>query len=147
MKFLADEDFPKPLIIKIRNFGFSIKTIQQKDLQGSSDERVASIALKEKRILLTFDKDFLKNQSKKLQAVIFSFPKTPTAEILSLIEMFLRNLPEELLKRKIIGNVERDKKTVGTLVSSGWRVLILWECSFKGKTRLPADEVIDECAS
>ncbi|EKD84917.1 MAG: hypothetical protein ACD_38C00139G0009 [uncultured bacterium] len=102
MKFLADEDFPKPLIIKIRNFGFSIKTIQQKDLQGSSDERVASIALKEKRILLTFDKDFLKNQSKKLQAVIFSFPKTPTAEILSLIEMFLRNLPEELLKRKIL---------------------------------------------
>jgi len=40
MKFLADEDFPKPLVIQIRNFGYLVKTIQQKNLQGSSDETV-----------------------------------------------------------------------------------------------------------
>lgn len=58
MKFLADEDFPKPLVIEIRNFGFSVKTIQQKKFQGSSDELVANIAIKESRIILTYDKDF-----------------------------------------------------------------------------------------
>lgn len=102
MKFLADEDFPKPLVVKIRNLGFSVKTIQQENLQGSSDETVASIAIKEKRILLTFDTDFLENQPKVLQAVVFSFPKTPTSEILPLIEVFLRNLPKDLLKGKML---------------------------------------------
>lgn len=102
MKFLADEDFPKPLVTEIRNFGFSIKTIQQKNLQGSSDETVANIALGENRIVLTFDKDFLKNQPKNLQAVIFSFPKTPTTNITPLIKTFLEKLQRELMKVKIL---------------------------------------------
>ena len=42
MKFLADEDPPKPLVVKIRSVGYSVKTIQQKNLQGSSDEIVAN---------------------------------------------------------------------------------------------------------
>jgi len=66
MKFLADEDFPKPLVTKIRSLGHLIKTVQQKNLQGSSDEIVASLALREKRIILTFDKDFLTNQTENL---------------------------------------------------------------------------------
>jgi len=92
MKFLADEDFPKPLITIIRKSGYSVKTIQQKNLQGSSDEIVATTALKEKRIVLTLDKDFLKNQPKKLQVVVFHFPKTPTSEIIPLINKFLNEL-------------------------------------------------------
>ena len=112
MRFLADEDFPKPLVIKIRKLGFLVKTIQQKNLQGSSDAIVTNIAIKEKRILLTLDKDFLKNQAKNLQAVIFSFPKTPTAEMLPLIETFLQNLPEELLKGKISRFSKRGFETI-----------------------------------
>ncbi|MFB5191711.1 very short patch repair endonuclease [Alicyclobacillus fastidiosus] len=54
---------------------------------------------------------------------------------------------EEFWKRKILANVERDKKTVGTLIASGWRVLIVWECAIKGKTRRPVGEVLDECAT
>lgn len=103
MKFLADEDFPEPLVVKIRSLGSSIKTIQQKNLQGSSDETVASLALKEKRIIFTFDKDFLKNQPRNLQAVIFHFPKTPTSEITPLIETLLKDLRQmKLSKRKIL---------------------------------------------
>lgn len=102
MKFLADEDFPKPLVIKIRNFGFLVKTIQQKNLQGSSDEMVASIAVKEKRVLLTFDKDFSEKGFKDLQAIIFSFPKTPTIEISPLIGPFLKDLKQELAKSNIL---------------------------------------------
>lgn len=102
MKFLADEDFPKPLVTKIRNFGYSIKTIQQKNLQGSSDKTVSEIAIREKRIVLTFDKDFLENQPKNLQAVIFRFPKVPTSELIPLIAVFLKNLSQKLVKRKIL---------------------------------------------
>lgn len=92
MKFLADEDFPKPLVTKIKSLGYSVKTIQQKNLQGSSDKVVASLAIKEKRIILTFDKDFLENQPEDLQAVIFHFPKVPTSEIILLTPNFLTDL-------------------------------------------------------
>lgn len=99
MKFLADEDFPKPLVVKIRNLGFSVKTIQQKNLQGSSDEVVANIALKEKRIILTFDKNFPQDKPKNLQIVVFRFPKIPTAEIIPLTETFLKDLREIKISR------------------------------------------------
>lgn len=89
IKFLADEDFPKPLVSKIRNLGFSVKTVQQKNLQGSSDEVVADLSLKEKRIILTLDKNFPQDKSANLQAVIFHFPKVPTSEIIPMIENFL----------------------------------------------------------
>lgn len=102
MKFLADEDFPKPLVTKIQRLGRSVKTIQQKKLQGSSDETVANLALKEKRIILTFDKDFLKNQPKSLQVVIFHFPKTPTSEIIPLIEGFLKDLKQIKLSKNSV---------------------------------------------
>ncbi len=92
MRFLADEDFPKPLVIKVRLLGHSIKTVQQKNLRGSSDETVMRIALEEKRIILTFDKDFLKQQTKNLQVIVFKFPKIPTHEIALLIEGLLKNL-------------------------------------------------------
>lgn len=91
MKFLADENFPKPLVILIRNLGFSVKTIQQKNLQGVSDEIVAKIALKEKRIILTFDKDFLKHPPRGWQAIIFEFPRTPTLEIFPLADILLKD--------------------------------------------------------
>lgn len=94
MKFLADENFPKPLAVKIRNFGYSVKTIQQKNLQGSPDEKVAKLALREKRIILTFDKDFLKNQPRNLPKIIFHFPKIPTNEIAPLMEKLLGDLKE-----------------------------------------------------
>lgn len=103
MKFLADEDFPKPLAVKIRALGYSVKTIQQKNLQGSSDETVANLAIKEKRILLTLDKNFPKDKPKNLQAVIFHFPKLPTSEISLLIERFLENLKQiKLSKGKVL---------------------------------------------
>lgn len=103
MKFLADEDFPKPLVTKIQKLGFSVKTIQQKNLQGSSDEVVSNLSLKEKRIILTFDKDFLKNQPKNLQVVIFHFPKIPTSEITPLIGNLLTDLKTvKLSKGKVL---------------------------------------------
>ena len=103
MKFLADEDFPNPLVVKIRSLGHFVKTIQQKNLQGSSDELVASLSIKEKSIILTFDKDFLKNQPKDLQVVLFHFPKIPTSEIIPLIENFLKDLKKvKFTKGKIL---------------------------------------------
>lgn len=89
MKFLADEGFPKPLSVTIRKFGHSVKTIQQINLIGSSDQTVTKVALKEKRVILTFDKDFLKNKFKVVLIIVFDFPKMHNTRIKPLIESFL----------------------------------------------------------
>jgi len=37
---------------------------------------------------------------------------------------------------KIDSNVARDKRHVAALSDGGWRVLLVWECALRGKTRL-----------
>ncbi len=46
---------------------------------------------------------------------------------------------KEFWRNKIEGNKARDIEAVKQLRSMGWRVLTIWECSLKGKTRLPAE--------
>ena len=92
MKFLADENFPKPLVAKLRNLGYSIYTVQQKNLPGILDETVANFANKDQRIILTFDRNFLKDEREKVKLVIFYFPKIHFKEILLFIEEFVSGL-------------------------------------------------------
>lgn len=40
-------------------------------------------------------------------------------------------------KGKIDSNVARDRRDIEALTASGWRVLLVWECALRGKTRLP----------
>ncbi len=47
----------------------------------------------------------------------------------------------EFWKRKIDGNVERDREAVRKLRDTGWRVATVWECALKGKRRLQPDIV------
>jgi DNA mismatch endonuclease (patch repair protein) len=44
---------------------------------------------------------------------------------------------EEFWKAKITRNRENDEKHSIALAEAGWRQAIVWECSLKGKTRLP----------
>jgi len=37
---------------------------------------------------------------------------------------------------KINSNVERDKRHIAELSEAGWKVLVVWECALRGKTRL-----------
>lgn len=42
----------------------------------------------------------------------------------------------EFWAQKISGNIERDKKHITALLDDGWRVLVIWECSVKGRIDL-----------
>ncbi|MCX8956333.1 very short patch repair endonuclease [Erwinia psidii] len=37
---------------------------------------------------------------------------------------------------KIDGNVARDRRDIAALSAAGWKVLVVWECALRGKTRL-----------
>lgn len=43
---------------------------------------------------------------------------------------------EEFWKQKITGNRSVDTRSYKMLNEKGWRILTVWECSIKGKTRL-----------
>lgn len=42
----------------------------------------------------------------------------------------------EFWKPKLEGNKKRDKRNIETLRSSGWQVLVLWECQLKEMSKL-----------
>jgi len=42
----------------------------------------------------------------------------------------------EFWSTKIAGNVARDKRHLSALNHDGWKVLLVWECALRGKTRL-----------
>jgi predicted nuclease of predicted toxin-antitoxin system len=57
MTFLADENFPAPSIIYLRAKNYHIISIGE-DYSSISDEEVLEKAVSEKRIILTFDRDY-----------------------------------------------------------------------------------------
>ena len=57
MKFLADQNIPLEVIFELRKSGFDISSLHEIK-KDPDDEAVLSIANYEKRILITFDKDF-----------------------------------------------------------------------------------------
>lgn len=51
---------------------------------------------------------------------------------------------KEFWRGKILGNCERDSNTKSCLMDQEWRILTIWECSLKGKTKLPTEVLIEK---
>ncbi len=54
---------------------------------------------------------------------------------------------EEFWRNKINENTLRDEKQREKLNQQGWRILYIWECALKGKTRLPLNQIIHTAAN
>lgn len=50
-------------------------------------------------------------------------------------------------RSKIAGNIARDQRTSAQLLDQGWRVLDVWECTLKGRNRMPVEDVLAGCAA
>mgnify|MGYP005857755875 CR=1 FL=1 len=57
MKLLANENFPLSSVHLLRKLGYDIKAIGDDD-KSVSDKQVIELAIKENRLILTFDKDY-----------------------------------------------------------------------------------------
>jgi DNA mismatch endonuclease, patch repair protein len=53
---------------------------------------------------------------------------------------------EAFWRDKIVGNRVRDVATERAIERAGWRILIIWECSLKGPSRLDAGVVLSLAA-
>ncbi len=56
-KILADENIPRTAIQSLRSLGYDVVSVWEVN-PGISDEQVVQLAIREKRIIITFDKDF-----------------------------------------------------------------------------------------
>ncbi len=56
-RLLADENIPRTVIIVLRKRGYDVVSVWELR-PGMSDEEVVELAIKELRIIITFDKDF-----------------------------------------------------------------------------------------
>ena len=99
MKLLADENFPPSLVSYIQKKRHDVKRIQR-SLHGVSDITVKEKALVEKRIIITFDKDYLKSIEVEIQisVMVLDFPNFKPEEILSYMDEIIITL--SILKRK-----------------------------------------------
>lgn len=57
MRFLADEDVPRAIVLALREAGHDVTWIRETS-PGIRDEAVLASAVADHRVLLTFDKDF-----------------------------------------------------------------------------------------
>ncbi|MDO8436300.1 MAG: DUF5615 family PIN-like protein [bacterium] len=57
-KFLADENIAPRVVDALRKEKFDVLSIYEEKLSGASDASILKLAQKEKRIILTHDKDF-----------------------------------------------------------------------------------------
>jgi predicted nuclease of predicted toxin-antitoxin system len=57
MRFLANENFPLLSVRRLRDIGFDITSIME-DSPGAKDVEVLGWAVRESRIILTFDRDY-----------------------------------------------------------------------------------------
>ena len=57
MRLLANENCPLPLVLRLRERGHDVEWVREV-VPGALDEQLVTRATTEKRVLLTFDKDF-----------------------------------------------------------------------------------------
>lgn len=47
----------------------------------------------------------------------------------------------EFWRKKLLGNREKDLSNITALRQMGWRILVIWECSFRGAGKKRGKEI------
>lgn len=97
MKFLANENFPSAAITLFRNAGYDVRAVIE-ETPGAKDADILARANREKRIILTFDRDYGEMIYKLKMPVpagviYFRFnPSTPTEPAEYVLQLFSKGI-------------------------------------------------------
>lgn len=58
ISFLADENIASSVVSALREAGYDVKSVKEENLLGASDRNLILYAKRERRIMLTHDRDF-----------------------------------------------------------------------------------------
>jgi predicted nuclease of predicted toxin-antitoxin system len=99
MKIFANENLFEPIIEFLRHLGHDVLSIRDTGLSGISDDEVYELACKEKRVIITMDKDFSRMflfPPKKCGGIIVvKIYKRTVDETLELFKEFYSSIKEE----------------------------------------------------
>ena len=70
MKFLVDENVPQTLIKNLRGKGFDVLDIKKSKYRRATDTEIIAIARSEKRIIITYDQDFLDDYKNPVPRIV-----------------------------------------------------------------------------
>lgn len=112
MKFLADENIPLEIVNNLKKDGLDIISLSELN-PGISDEQVLHIAIKENRILITFDTDFgklvFKNKEKTKGVILLRINSYDLSYIESILNKVIK---KEINFEESFCVVESDKLRV-----------------------------------
>ncbi len=108
MKFLTDENIATSVVHALRNAEFDVKDIKEEKLQGTTDKEILDLALREKRVIITHDKDYA-------ELVIVSKKESEGVILIKLKNQSADHVKERLfyfLKSRLFNKVQRNLVTI-----------------------------------
>lgn len=104
MKLLANENLPLKSVYRLRELGYDIKAIGE-DNKSISDKQVMALAMKEKRLILTFDKDY--------GELIFNYGyKLPAGVIFLRLAKYTPEEPAEIVHKLLSDKMLKTEKSL-----------------------------------
>jgi len=106
MKFIADENIYKPIIDYLREKKHNVLSVVESGHSGSSDDEVYKLACRQKRIIITMDKDFSRIFDFSPQncggIIIVKIYKRKIDETLRIFKKYFEKLKEKDIKKNLV---------------------------------------------
>jgi predicted nuclease of predicted toxin-antitoxin system len=106
MKMFANENLFDPIINYLKGIGHDVLSIRDSGLSGISDDKVYHQACKEKRVIITMDKDFSRMfrfpPEKCGGIIVVKIYKRTVDETLSIFKKFYESIKEEDILENLV---------------------------------------------
>lgn len=104
MKFLVDVNIPQLLISYLSDLGHEVLDVKKTTNRNTSDAYVRNWARRERRIVLTYDKDFLVpgEVPQYISVIVFHFPKTKPKDTIPYVKSLLAKIVDGEIKAPFV---------------------------------------------
>lgn len=100
MRLLADENVAFSVIAALRHGGYEIFDVHQKKLVGKPDSKLIQFAQRKNAIILTHDKDFLRQQH--VPVILLRFNNQLPVMVIKQVTAFLASQLAKKLKKGVV---------------------------------------------
>ncbi|NQU82356.1 MAG: DUF5615 family PIN-like protein [Parcubacteria group bacterium] len=106
MKFLTDENIAPRVVTALRGEGFDVLTVSEAKFSSAPDEKVLTLAVKQKRVILTHDKDFgsllHQLQPPPCGVILLRLRNQSSRNVVKHLIPFLKKIQPEKVKNKLV---------------------------------------------
>lgn len=126
MKFIADENVARLVIRHLRDIGHDVVSIIEAGLVSTDDDDIIAMGSRERRIIITHDKDFghvLRYPLKKHSGVILIRLRYPTPRnTWNAVQRVLEAVPEGKMRGRVVVVEETRIRLSGREVHKDWKL-------------------------